>query len=297
MIWMTGGWNAYREAFRELWLFNSGTVSVFEKGWPSFRKFSSAVFVFTIYGIGAGAFTLGTAVYSLIRHRRLTSLDLVKVKFFSFWLVPPVLFYLLIFIHPANPGYALVFLPAVLVIAAVSIRYMGARLKQIIKKDLFAFISAVVIAINISFFLFSTLPVSSAEVRNHDRNLSIMLDGIRAFEPSTTAVFAGPYIFYGFRQVMYYLPEYRAYQYDVRVARSGEIRNTFWGVNRSTFATDEIVLPAEVSNFIILLISIDKYRFERLPGVDLNTLFPSDISIASGDISLIKKIFPEQRIR
>jgi 4-amino-4-deoxy-L-arabinose transferase-like glycosyltransferase len=32
MVYMTGGWSSYQEAFRELWLFNTGNVSVFEKG-------------------------------------------------------------------------------------------------------------------------------------------------------------------------------------------------------------------------------------------------------------------------
>jgi hypothetical protein len=74
MVWMSGGWNVYREAFRELWLFNTGHVSVFEKGWSSFKIFSSALFIFTIYGIGAGMLILGLAAYSLIRHSRLASL-------------------------------------------------------------------------------------------------------------------------------------------------------------------------------------------------------------------------------
>ncbi len=297
MVWMTGGWNAYHEAFRELWLFNTGNVSVFEKGWYSFQRFSSAVFVFTIYGIGAGAFILGTTVYSLIRHRRLASIDLDKAAFFSLWLAPPVLFYLLIFIHPANPGYTLAFLPAILLLTAASIRYMGNELKQIIKKDLTVSIFSVVIVLNISFFLFSTYPVSYGEIRDHDRDLSIMLGGIRVFEPSKTAIFVDPYIFFGYRQIMYYLPEYRTYQVDVRVARSGEIRKTFWGVNRETFVTDEVVLPQEVSTFIIPLVFVDKERLERLSGMEIKDLIPAKIAIASGDVSLIRKIIPELRIR
>jgi hypothetical protein len=38
MVYMTGGWSSYQEAFRELWLFNTGNVSVFEKGWATFRR-------------------------------------------------------------------------------------------------------------------------------------------------------------------------------------------------------------------------------------------------------------------
>jgi hypothetical protein len=297
MVWMAGGWNVYHEAFRELWLFNTGHVSVFERGWSSFRIFSSALFVFTIYGTGAGVLILGLAAYSLIRHSRLAFLDLNIVIFLSLWALPPVLFYLLIFIHPANPGYALAFLPAILVLTAASMRYLGDELKQSIKKDISLSIFSVVIVLNISFFLFSSYPVSSGEIRNHDRDLSILFDGIRGFEPSKTAIFVAPYIFFGYRQIMYYLPEYRTYQVDVRVAPSGEIRKTFWGLKRETFVTDEVDLPNEVSTFIIPVIADDKKRHTGLPGVKVKELLPTNISLVSGRISLIKEIIPELRVR
>jgi 4-amino-4-deoxy-L-arabinose transferase-like glycosyltransferase len=44
MVWMTGGWDAYRSAFRELWLFNTGNVSVFQKGLPLLKLFASTLF-------------------------------------------------------------------------------------------------------------------------------------------------------------------------------------------------------------------------------------------------------------
>jgi hypothetical protein len=40
MVWMTGGWRAYHEAFEEIWLFISGHASVFEQGWFTFKIFS-----------------------------------------------------------------------------------------------------------------------------------------------------------------------------------------------------------------------------------------------------------------
>ncbi len=297
MVWMTGGWKVYNDAFQELWLFNTGHVSVFERGWSSFRVFSSALFIFTIYGIGAGVLMLGLAAYSLIRHRRLASLDPDKMIFFSLWALPPFLFYLLIFIHPANPGYALAFLPAILVLTAASIRYVGDELKQAINKDVSLSVLSVVVVLNISFFLFSAYPVSAREIRNHDRDLSILLEGIRGYEPSKTAIFVAPYIFFGYRQIMYYLPEYRTYQVDVRVAPGGEIRKTFWGLKRETFVTDEVDLPGEVSTFIIPVIGDDKKKHTGLPGVDVKELPPTNISLVSGRISLIKEIFPELRVR
>lgn len=296
MVFMTGGWDAYREAFRELWLFNTGNVSVFERGWSSFRIFSSALAVFIIYGIGAGVFVLSLAGYSLIRHRRLKSLDMDRAAFFSLWMLPPILFYLFIFIHPANPGYALVFLPPLLILVGASINYIiGYELKQLIKKDLHVLIASGIVIINISFFLFSKFPISYVEIRDHDRDLAILLDGIKVFDPSKTAIFVKPYMFFGYRQIMYYLPEYRTYQVDVRVAPTGEIRKTFWGVNRKTYVTDEVILPREINSFLIPLIYDDKDKIGK--GLNVRSLYQSDIHIASGDVSLLNDIYPDLRVR
>lgn len=299
MVWMTGGWDAYREAFRELWLFNTGNVSVFDRGWPSFKVFSSALFVFIIYGIGAGVFVLGLASYSLIRHRRLKSLDPDRVAFFSLWGLPPVLFYLLIFIHPANPGYSLVFLPVLLMLTAASVGYIRDELKQLIKIDLYVLIVAGLITVNLVFFFFSKIPVSYREIRGHDRDLAILLDGIKGFDSSKTAVFVEPYMFFGYRQIMYYLPEFRTYQVDVRVAPTGEIRKTFWGINRETFVTDEVVLPGNVGNFIVPVVYGDKDRdkIKLIKGVSIKDLPSASIYIASGHLSLVKNMYPELRVR
>ena len=230
MAYMTGGWNAYCGAFKELWLFNTGHVSVFENGWASFKIFSSALLNFTFYAIGAGIYVLGLAAYSLIRQRRLKYLDRAKVYFFSFWVLPSVFFYLMIFIHPANPGYVLIFLPALCILLAVSIGYLSGEFKKIIKKDIYIPVVMLVIVINLYVFIFSSNQASYREIKKHDNNLSIMLHNINLYDPTKTVVFVRePYIFYGFRQIMYYLPEFRVYQIDTAIAPTGEVRKTFWG--------------------------------------------------------------------
>lgn len=294
MIFMTGGWDAYREAFRELWLFNTGNVSVFERGWPSFKVFSSALFVFIIYGIGAGVFVLGLVSYSLIRHRRLKSLDPDRAAFFSLWGLPPILFYLFIFIHPANPGYSLVFLPALIMLEAASVGYIRDELKQLIKKDLYTLIVSGLITVNLVFFFFSKYPVSYREVRDHDRDLAILLDGIKGFDPSKTAIFVEPYIFFGYRQIMYYLPEYRVYDVDLRIAPTGERRKVFWGLDRETHLTDKIELPETFDSFIALVHESEKDKLLKIDEVSIKSL-PPYLNLVSGTITLIYDIYPKLR--
>ncbi len=296
MIWMTGGWDAYRNALRELWLFNTGNVSVFNRGWTSFRIFSSALFDFIIYGIGAGVFVLSIAAYSLVRRRGYQSLDMKKVSFFLAWTVPSILFYLFIFIHPANPGYVLIILPALFLLTAASLVRVSDELRKITGKEVLLFGACVVVILNGAIFLFSSYPVSRRGIANHDRDLVIMLERIKSYDSSKTAVFVGPYIFFGYRQIMYYLPDYRVYQVDTRVAPTGDVRKTFWGVNRNTFLSNEIFLPEGIDTFLNPLISDDVDRVRVKGGVNVDKLGNSQIYIASGPISLIKSLYPKLKM-
>jgi len=294
---MTGGWNAYQEAFRELWLFNTGNVSVFVKGWATFKIFSSCLARFTVYGVGGGIFILVLATYSLIRHKKIRLLDKTKVAFFSLWILPSFLFFLLIFIHPSNPGYVLVFMPALFILTALSINFISADLKEVTKKDLSVFIAFVVIIINLFMFFSSSYLTSYQEIRTHDRNLSIMLDGIKTYDPSKAAIFILPYSFYGYRHIMYYLPHYRVYQVDVRVAPTGEVRKTFWGQNKKTFLSETIILPERFDTFLMPLIANDRDKVSGIKDVSMKQLKPIDVYLAYGNISLIKDIYPELKIQ
>jgi len=289
MVWMTGGWNAYQSAFRELWLFNTGHVSVFEKGWGSFQIFSTALANFVLYGVGAGIFILGIAAYSLIRHRKLRFLDSNKIFFFLLWFMPSVLFYLLIFIHPANPGYVLIFLPALLLLTAASIGFISNDLKGFITKDFAPLIASVIIVINTAMFFFSHYPASYAQIKNHDNNLSIMLEGIKTFNPENTVIFTYADIFFSYRHVMYYLPEYRVYQPELRI--TGGLRKTFWCHNRQTFVTDVITLPQEVNSFGILLIAEDNKNTQPIQQLSIREVLPF-IQIAVGPIEQLQEVYP-----
>lgn len=292
MIKMTGGYDAYREAFRELWLFNTGNVSVFHKGLGSFKMFSQTLYNFIVYGLGAGIAVILLAFYSIIRHKRLKLLNKHKLLFFILWIMPSVMFYLLIFIHPANPGYVLIFMPALLLLSALSINYITGELDDLLKRKLTAKIALLFIAINASFFLLSNYPVSYRAIRNHDTDLGIMLNEIKIFDPSNTAIFVRPYIFYG-RHIMYYLPEYRVYQVDVRIIPSGEVRKTFWGVNKKTYLSDKIMLPDDIKDFISISISEDSGIALKTKRLVTKKLPGTEIFLSYGPVSLIKYLYPE----
>jgi hypothetical protein len=295
MVWMTGGWHAYREAFRELWLFNTGHVSILEKGLATFKIFSSSLLKFIIYSTGAGVIILCLAAYSLLRHRQLRLLDRNKVFFFSLWILPSVFFYLTIFIHPSNPGYVLIFAPALFILTSVSIGSISDDLRRFLKRDFSKLIALMIVIMSIYLFFFSRYPVSYTEIRNHDRNLSIMLDGIKTFNPKNTAIFAEPYVFYGFRHIMYYLPEYRVYLIFVRISPTGEQMKTFWGINRETFRSGDVAIPKNFKNFMVPTFSDVRDRVSKTRGASITTL-SNGIFIATGHFDLIKEFFPGLKI-
>jgi L-rhamnose mutarotase len=294
MITITGGWNAYQGAFNELWMFHTGRKSVFEIGWDSIRIFSPLVSYSTIYGIGVGVSVLGLTTCFLIFNKKIASVDRKKLAFFSLWILPSLFFYL--FIHfPEHPGYVLFYLPALFILIATSAEYIDAHFKKIMKKDLSTYIIIAVIIVNSVLFFFSKSPVSYQQIRAHNSNIPIMLNSIKAYNPDTTAIFIHTYTNYGYRQIMYYLPEYRVYQVDFNTLSTGEERKTFWGTHRETFVSDKIVLPESVNTFLLIKIGevdIEKY----IEDIRIQHLKPVNMYLASGDISLIKCILPGLRL-
>jgi hypothetical protein len=224
-------------------------------------------------------------------------LDAGKVLFFSLWIVPAILFYLIIFIHPANPGYALIFLPALIILIAAATGYMSNELKRTVKIDFSVLVTALIICVNFYFFFFTGFPVSYNEIRNHGKRLTALLNEIRRFDAADTALFSLQYIFYGPKHFIYYLPEYHVYQVDVKVAPTGETRETFWGKDGQTFMDKTIILPGDIRHFLVTFILDDKDRVNGIRDITVREIQNTPFSIAHGDISLVKRIYPKLKMR
>jgi hypothetical protein len=127
-----------------------------------------------------------------------------------------------------------------------------------------------------------------------------MLDNIREFDLENTAIFVEPYLFYSYRHFMFYLPAYRIYNVDYRISELGEIRKTFWGLEKETFVSDEIFLPKTIEKFVTPLI-LSKKRAEYLnlhniEGITVRSLANTNFHLLSGKINLITILYPELRI-
>jgi hypothetical protein len=299
MVWMSGGWDPYRGALRELWMFNTGGHGVLEGEWGYLRLFSLKMFLYLIYGLGAGLFPVVLAVYSTTKRRRWKSVDSTKAVFFSLWVLPVMTFYLFVFLSIQNPGYILIFLPALIILASFSIFHFGNELGNRCGGNAWVPILTVVVVLNTAAFFLLKSPVSHRWIRTHDRNLSILLADIKTFDPGETAVFVNNLIYYSYRHFMIYLPEYRAYNVDVRTAATGERRKTFWGLNRETFLEEEVTLPGSVTRFVTPIDREDaKYGERKLyqsEGLEVRDITQS-MFVASGSIASLGRVYPEFRV-
>jgi MFS family permease len=299
MVWMSGGWDVYRGAIRELWMFHAGGHSLLGGEWGTFIRFPLKLIQYIVFGLGAGLFPFCLAVYSLARSRQWKSLDSAKGLFFSLWVLPVMMFYIFVFLSMQNSGYALIFLPALLILASFSIFHTGNKFREKYRRKACMSILSAVVVLNAAAFFLLQFPVSYRWIRTHDRNLSVLLADIKSFEPGETAVFVNNRIYYSYRHIMVYLPEYRAYNVDVRMATTGEWRKTFWGVNKETFLQEEVVLPARITRFITPIEQDDPKYSERKVyesvGLEVRDVTRS-MFIASGPVGLLVHVYPELRV-
>lgn len=249
MVILTGGMSAYLAAFQELWQWSSGNQSVFEKGWPRLLLYGQTLAGFTLHGLGVAFAVAVTAGYAAWRKGWAGSLCGGKRWFYAAWILPSALFYLLVFIHPANPGYALVFLPPLLLLSARGALLLGHLVLGGNWKGTAVLVVAVTVA-NSAIFLACDTQVSWPSLRRHDRELTTMLQELDRLDPATTALVIKPYLFHGFRVFMYYLPRHMVYLYEPGI--TGQ-RQTFWGTGRKTFLSKEFALPPRLTEVATVL--------------------------------------------
>lgn len=302
MVWMSGGWGAYRGAMHELWMFHTGGHGLLTGSWGWLIVFSWRMVQFIVFGLGVVLYPLALAIYSIARRRKRRSLDSTKVMFFAVWNLPAVVFYLFVFLSPQNPGYVLILLPAFLLLASFSIFHVGKNFGDWRGGRAWLAILAVVVVLNSAafFLLKASVPVTHRWIRTHDRDLAVLLGDIHTFAPGDTAVFVNNLLYYSYRHIMYYLPEFRTYNVDVRVAPTGEERKTFQGIQKRTVLTEGFAIPENIRFFVTPLDSGDSMYYEKdryeKEGIVVRDLSPN-LRIATGPISLLRKVFPNVRVR
>jgi hypothetical protein len=256
-VGMTGGIENYAAAFTSLWDSNTGHNSVFEKGWESAWLFGKTLMTFSLYTLGAGVAGLILGLYGILRSRDWGNVSRERMWFYAAWVLPAYLFYQLIFIHPANPGYFLILLPPLLlfcargILKAVEVVGTGSGTPA-------AVVTGVIVMANAAMFLVTDLPVSANIIDRHDRDLTAMVRELRALDHSTTAIVLRPSIFYGFRMFMYYLPQHLVCDADVA-------SQTFSGRQHRTVLSRTLALPPHLINAATITFASQCSTGRRIP--------------------------------
>ena len=121
------------------------------------------------------------------------------------------------------------------------------------------------ITINVLFFLFSDSAVSAKGIREHDRNLAVILRGIETnFPPDETVIVDDKfYGLYNYRHVQYYLRKYRVYLTALS-KNKGEAGHTILAKDGQTLITKGIDISPEVRYVVYLTNPLDHRYVEKL---------------------------------
>jgi 4-amino-4-deoxy-L-arabinose transferase-like glycosyltransferase len=238
MVWLTGGIGRYLTASR---LLAESMVKPTTIGATTLDvTLAQTRYLLESVVVGLGPLALGTlALPGYIRQRRWGRNE----WFLLAWVVPPVLVYALV--HFGQAGYALTFLPAlVILLARVLLTTLADRVRLAGRARVWgpAAVVLVIVLVNGSFFV-SARPLArdfetpgwqrrltaetndwiwsrtAAALREHERIVRGFVDGIQSlYDPAETAIiteFGNPRSYTWLRHAMFYLPEYPIYQLRV----------------------------------------------------------------------------------
>lgn len=270
MLVLSGGPDRYFSAVHELWEFHNSRLAIWNVGIAYRKDIILTILGFISYGAGIGAVFILFAFYVSVRTGYWRQIEKEKLVFFTLWFIPGIVFYLVIFLHPYNHGHGLFFLPALLILLPSSVRYVVSEFKGMSRFGNTATSLAVsatlgiVVAVNVGAFLLTDLSYSAKSIREHDRNLLIMLAGIKkTFRTDDTIVLdARSSLFYSFRHVQYYLRDYKVYLGDLRTNKRGETWHIFGGFDGRTFLSDAIRIPAN-SRYLVYLMDPSDEEYKR----------------------------------
>jgi 4-amino-4-deoxy-L-arabinose transferase-like glycosyltransferase len=288
MLFMTGGPERYFSAVRELWYFHNRTFSVWNAGIGSRGHFLLAFLGNTSYGVGIGMIFIFLGLYVFLRTAEWRRTSREKILFFSLWWIPAFLFHILIFMNPDQAGYSVFFLPPLFVLIWPATKSVLAEIGRVLGRQTLGATATCrtwmlgLITANALFFLVSNSVVSAKGIREHDKNLSVILGGIaKNFSPNDTVVVdEKSYQLYNYRHIQYYLRRYTVYLTALSESH-GERWHIFGGQNGRTFVTERIDISPRIRYVVYLTNPLERSYvetmeakgFRRLQLDEMNALF------------------------
>lgn len=294
MTYMTGGPAEYFSSLAQLWSITGAPSSVFANGWDAFREYSDIIFSYVAYCIGGGIVILVFGLYYMIRNRKVRILASDQAVFLMIWIVPILMFHILV--TPGMPGHMLIIVPPLVIVVGRAITFLSNEVYDLFRKNPVVAATAVLTATNCWIFFFTDYPVSFRSIRDHDRNLPIILRTISGSPSSTTLlVMDYNYRFYSFAHVAYYLPWYTISEAKRIQADSVGKRKSLTWINGHASIGDKVVLEKNFKTFVTIVRAVDllpPYRSNK--NITVREVIPG-YYIAKGPISLIDAVCPNGR--
>jgi hypothetical protein len=264
MAQMSGGWEEYQQALRDHWL-NANWRGIH---WNWIQSNCRVVYRFLFMGLGPSILLILTAGLSISFTRQWKEvLRDARTGFLLSWIVPSLAFFVLIMSHPFQSGHSLIYLPAMILIAAISIHQLASLLAPINKDPAsrpasvsphlsrhYSRISIMLMVLvgvfNVVVFLDFKTQVSLQAIRGYEKEVA---DSISVVEhhcsPTQTLLVNYDYMQLGFRDFAYHLPEYLTIQ-AFPSSRGGQILTTA-SFNRKTLLLQEVEIPDSLQYFAI----------------------------------------------
>jgi Protein O-mannosyl-transferase TMEM260-like len=292
MTHLSGGLAGYQTALHDHWLNSNWHGLTLE--WLPFN--SICVSYFLLLGTGAGClFLLLGFLFRLEADGWRAVAAQMRAQFFAAWLIPPMSFFVLVYSHPIQTGHSLIYLPALFLLLPPAVSMTLKKLCRGWSRDALRSGTVIVLAAlalsNVCVFLFMDTAVSRSRIRRYESEVREGTEQIRMnCPPEDTILISLDFMFNGFRELMFHLPEYHVY-----LAKSyslGGRQQLFAGFHRQTQLVDAIRVPPGVKQFVL-----NADQFLRNPdvklGITLDQYPPENFIVTSSGLRLFRASIQE----
>lgn len=325
MASLSGGIAAYQSALRDHWL-NSNWHG-FSLEWVPFNSFCVAYFI--LLGTGPGTLFLLLGALFYFDRVKLSSLSRdPRFQFFMAWLLPPFGFFVFIYSHPIQTGHSLIYLPALMILMPGCVQLSCEQMKRLFRPNEMRLVAGratrqgggdltllpivgfplsqvllvILVACNLFMFLAMNTAVSQSAIRKYELQVTELVAEVEShWSPRQVVLISYDFMFLGFRDLMFHLPEYHTYQPKIYSLAGKDL--LFTGFRRETRLVEQIEVPGEIQYFVL-----DADEFVRNPelieGIRLDQypkesflITPSGSRLFRGEIQNLPKLFPRIHIK
>ncbi len=287
MLHMTGGYERYSAALRAHWL--DANWRGIHLNWIAYNGRYMAMFL--LFGLGAAIVPLTAAVYFWLRGF-LKETGPSYAVFFIAWMMPALLFHLIIFTHPAVPGHSLIYMVGIFILAGRALTALSFVTGEtplekrgiLIKATLYPLLAA-----NAALFLLIPTQYSYKAIKSHDLLVSEYVDAVRHnFSPNDTEIVGCDRFILSYRHAMYYLPEFRLH--DTKVLSGPGGPHVLCGTGRMTSMEKNISFKPGTRHFIDFL-NYDKTDLAGMPpGARFISLPDNNILVYYESVDSLRRV-------